>query len=162
MVDGFWDPNFTGTELLFSLGFTSPLQPDTITAVGWNSGIGFSGTPDAAQAIVFTGDTTVISLEGTLPLGPDTLVIRRLAFPAHADSVELLWTRAYYDEDGDTLIDPIYVVYREEVRSAPGIYDSIGFTPDTFFYDDHVQGVFYADTVVNVSVYEVRARKTQP
>lgn len=164
-VDGFFNPNFTGTTTGFTFCFQSFLLPDTSTTVHWLSGQGFSGTYDNAVPISFSGDSALIQIEGTPPLAPDSLVIRRLAVPAYNDSIEVLWTPTYYDLLGDTVINPLYVVYREDVINNPGVFDSVGATSDTFYYSPFIQLNFnppYDSLVVNDANFQVRARKTQP
>jgi hypothetical protein len=56
-------------------------------------------------------------------------------------------------------------VYREDVINAPGLFDSIGTTTDTFFYETFIQINFnppYDSLVVNNANFLVKSRKTAP
>ncbi len=157
-LDGFFHPNFTGTTVLASLHFmANNLVGDQLTMVGFIDGQGFSGTGEAPDPMIIIGDSTTVNLEGTLPLPPDLLVI----VPILADSVCLHWHAVHYDTDGDTVINPQYLVEFEDVLNNQGIYNSIGTTFDTFFYHDFIIYEFDpGDTgTVNVGTYRIRATK---
>lgn len=157
-LDGFFHPNFTGTTVIASLHFmANNLVGDQLTLVGFVDGQGFSGTGEAPDPMIIIGDSTSVNLEGTLPLPPDSLVI----IPILADSVCLRWHSVHYDTDGDTVINPQYLVEFEDVLNNQGIYNSIGTTFDTFFYHDFIIYEFDpGDTgTVNVGTYRIRATK---
>ncbi len=163
IVDGFFDPNFTGTTLVATLTFyVNPTLGDDTTTVYFDYGQGYSGTAESPVPIAFTGDSAVIYIEGTPPLPPNELLLTRQAWPANNDSILATWFPVYYDNDGDTLINPIYVVYREHPVANPGVLDSIGATADTFFWDYSISTDPSPLTVTNASTIFVVARKTQP
>jgi len=164
-LDAFFHPNFTGTTNLVTISYyVNPVLADDTTTVYFEFGQGYSGTADVPEPIVFSGDSAVIYIEGTPPLPPNELLISPLAYPAHDDSILLRWHPVYYDFDGDTVVNPLYVVYREDVINDQGVYDSVFSTPDTFYYDDFLIFSFDpGDTgSVNVATFKVHARKTQP
>jgi hypothetical protein len=162
-VDGFFHPNFTGnTNLVTFTFYVKPVTDDDTTVVRFEDGQGYSGTYDNPVAIQFSGDSAVIYIEGTPPEPPTELLITRLNYPAYDDSVLLQWHPVFHDIDGDTLINPLYVVYREHVVADPGILDSIGSTPDTFFYDTSITMNPDTGTVKNATTLSVKVRKTQP
>ena len=164
-VDAFLHPNFTGTTNVLTFTFyVNPTIGDDTTVVSFDYGQGYSGTEDSPVPIQFSGDSAIIYIEGTLPLPPSELLISRLAYPAHDDSILLRWHPVFYDFDGDTLINQIYIIYREDIKNTPYVYDSVGATSDTFFYDDFLNFTFSpGDTgVVNAATFKVHTRKTQP
>ncbi len=157
-LDGFFHPNFTGTTVIATLHFmANNLVGDQLTMVGFIDGQGFSGTGEAPDPMIILGDTTNVVLEGTLPLPPDSLII----IPILADSVCLRWHAVHYDTDGDTVINPQYLVEFEDVLNNQGVYNPIGTTFDTFFYHDFIIYEFDpGDTgTVNVGTYRIRATK---
>lgn len=159
-IDGFFHPNFTGTTLVATLHFVPiDVVGDQTTLVGFLDGQGFSGTGEAPEPMVITGDSSSVSLEGTPPLPPDSLVI----VPMMDDSVCLHWSPVTLDEDNDPVVNPGYLVEFEDVINNQGVYDSIGFTLDTFFYHDFIIYEFDpGDTgVVNLGTYRIRALKCQ-
>jgi hypothetical protein len=163
VLDGFFHPNFTGVAALATLSFyVNPVTEDDTTIVRFAAGQGYSGTESSPIPIQFTGDSTVVLIEGTPPNPPAELLITYLNYPANDDSVLLRWHPVFFDVDEDTLINPIYVIYRENVIVNPGVFDSIGATPDTFFYDDEI--IFNAGPgpVFHDSNLKVVSRKTQP
>jgi hypothetical protein len=163
LLDGFFHPNFTGTAALAILNFyVNPVTDDDTTIVRFAAGQGYSGTENSPIPIQFSGDSTVILIEGTPPEPPTELLITRLNYPAHGDSVLLQWHPVFFDVDGDTLINPLYVVYREHVVPNPGVFDSIGSTPDTFLYDPSIILNPDPGDVKNASTLRVVVRKTQP
>ena len=164
-LDAFFHPNFTGTTTLATIDcYVNPVLDDDTTTVYFDYGEGYSGTADVPEPINFSGDSAVIYIEGTPPLPPGELLISPLAYPAHDDSILLRWHPVFYDFDGDTLINQLYVVYREDVINNMGTYDSVFATPDTFYYDDFLIFSFDpGDTgSVNVATFKVHTRKTQP
>ena len=162
-LDGFFHPNFSGTTLLATLTFyVKPVSEDDTTVVGFSAGQGYSGTYDNPSPIQFSGDSALIFIEGTPPEPPSGLVIIRMAYPAHDDSVKLCWHPVFHDVDGDTVIHPLYVVYREDVINHSGVYDSIAATPDTFHFDHYISLSFPMAGSVNTCTYRVVSRKTQP
>lgn len=160
IVDGFFDPNFTGSTVIVTLHF-EPLNElgDQTTLVGFLDGQGFSGTGEAPEPMVMAGDSSTVVLEGTPPLPPDSVII----IPMQDDSVGLHWKPVILDEDNDPVVNPGYLIEFEDVINNGGIYDSIGFTTDTFFYHDFI--IFEFDPgdsgVVNIGTYRIRALKCQ-
>jgi hypothetical protein len=162
-VDGFFEPNLTGTTLVATITFyVNPTVGDDTTTVYFDYGQGYSGTAESPVPILFTGDSAVIYIEGTPPLPPSNLLLIRQPYPTQAVSIEAVWNPVYYDMDGDTLINPLYVIYREHPVSAPGILDSIGATADTFFWDFSIATNPDPVSVQNTSTLQVHTRKTQP
>ena len=162
-LDGFFHPNFTGSTDIATLTFyVNPVLDDDTTMVRFVSGQGYSGTENNPVPIQFTGDTAIVFIEGTPPDPPTGLLIMRLNYPAYDDSILLMWHPVFYDSELDTLINPVYVIYREHPISNPGVLDSIGATPDTFFYDTSITSSPDTSSVVNASTFTVVARKTQP
>ncbi|MFH1011765.1 MAG: hypothetical protein V1784_11100 [bacterium] len=165
-LDGFFHPNFTGTTTLAILTVHSLCIPgDDTSRIGFLDGQGYSGTADFPEVILLSGDTTTIYIECTPPENPWEMII----IPIQTDSVCLRWHPIFFDVDGDTVINPTYVIYRMDQLLLPPTLDSIGATFDTFFYDDYIQ-IWHPlppDTAgsisyLNATTYEVRARKTQP
>lgn len=157
-LDGFFHPNFTGTSVIANLQLiANNLVGDQVTMLGFLDGQGYSGTGDAPEPMIILGDSTNVNLEGTLPLPPDSLIIT----PVLDDSVRLQWKSVHYDTDGDTVINPQYMVEFEDVLNNQGIYTNIGTTFDTFFYHDFIMFEFDpGDTgTVNVGTYRIRATK---
>ena len=163
-LDGFFHPNFSGTTLLATLTFyVKPVTGNDTTVVRFFTGQGYSGAYDNPVPIQFSGDSALIFIEGTpLPEPPSELLITRMLYPANDDSVLLRWRPVFCDVNGDTVINPLYVLYREDVINSPGLYDSIAATPDTFYYDNYILLNFPRAGSVNTATYKVVARKTQP
>jgi hypothetical protein len=165
-LDGFFHPNFTGTTTLATLTvFARCIPGDDTSRIGFMEGRGYSGTADSPQVILLSGDTTTIYIDCTPPENPWGMII----IPVDTDSVCLRWHPIFFDIDGDTVIHPAYVIYRTDQLLFPPTLDSVAATLDTFFYDDYIQ-IWHPmppDTAgfisyLNVTTYEVRARKTQP
>ncbi len=162
-VDGFFEPNFSGTTLVATLTFyVNPTIGDDTTVVRFDYGQGYSGTAENPIPIAFVGDSAVIYIEGTLPPPPNQLLLTRQAWPANNDSILATWFPVYWDLDGDTLINQLYVVYREHPVANPGVLDSIGATADTFFWDLSIATNPDPIIVSNASTLIVVTRKTQP
>jgi len=166
-LDGFFHPNFTGTISLATLTlYPVPIPADDTTEIGFLDGRGYSGTPESPGLIILSGDTSTAYIDCTPPQVPWEMII----VPIDTDSVCLRWHPIFYDVDGDTVIDPLYVIYRTDQLMTPTILDSIGATLDTFFYDDYIQvshprppdSTGVVSGTCNATTYEVRARKTQP
>lgn len=163
IVDGFFEPNFSGTTLVATLTFyVNPTIGDDTTVVRFDYGQGYSGTAENPIPIAFAGDSAVIYIEGTPALPPNQLLLTRQAWPANDDSILATWFPVYWDLDGDTLINPLYVVYREHPVTNPGVLDSVGATADTFFWDYSIITNPDPISVSNTSTFIVVARKTQP
>lgn len=166
-IDGFFHPNYTGTTTVAVLQFIKiDAMGDAVTEVGFIEGQGYSGTADVPEPIVIEGDTATVILEGTPPNPSTELIIIPQPQPVFGtvDSVCLYWNPVYYDQDGDTVIHPVYIIEFEDVLNAPSIFDSVGSTFDTFFCHDFIKYYFEpGDTgTVNVGVYQIITRKTQP
>ncbi len=164
-IDGFFHPNFSGNTTLATLVMTTILPPaDDTGRVGFMTGEGFSGTSDDPEPIQISGDTSYVFIEATPPEIPSQVIIDVLPYATHDDSILVMWRRVFYDVDGDTLINPLYRVFLTDVLNSDLDTVLVGVTPDTFYYSTYVQNTFQpGDTgVVNVGVFQVRARKTQP
>ncbi len=165
-LDGYFHPNFSGTTTLATLHlYVKPVAHDETALIGFFFGQGFSGPAEWPEPIDFSGDTATIFIEGTPPLPPSHLLIT----PMDGDSVRLQWHPVYYDADGDTVINPRYVLFLTDVKNMPADTDSVCTTMDTTLYNDFVKYTFdpdsalpYDSIVVNQGVYQVRSRKTQP
>lgn len=160
-LDGFFHPNFTGTTTLATLTlYPLLIRADDTTEIRFLDGRGYSGSSESPEIILLSGDTTTVFIHCPPPQAPSELII----IPIDADSVCLRWHPIFYDVDGDTVINPLYVIYRTDQLILPTTLDSIGATMDTFFYDDYIQISHPSppDTVrtSNATTYEVRARKT--
>ncbi len=164
-VDAFFHPNFTGATNVITLTFyVNPTIGDDTTVVRFDFGQGYSGTADNPEPIQWSGDSAIIYIEGTPPEPPSEVLLVRQPYPSTDDSIEVIWNPVFYDLDGDTLINPLYVVFREDIINTPYVYDSIGATYDTFFYDNYINLTFQpGDTgIVNAATIKVLTRKTQP
>jgi hypothetical protein len=166
-VDGFFHPNFTGTTTIATLTLLKrTLVDDDLTIVGFIDGQGYSGTADLPGPIELDGDTAYVDLEGTPPLPPTELILTLQYIPASGvvDSVLLQWNRVFYDLEGDTIINPLYIIGLEDVLNDPGEHDSVGSTSDTFYYHDFVKYYYFPfdSGVVNVGSYQITTKRTQP
>ena len=166
-IDGFFHPNFTGATTLATLWMRKrTMVDDDTTEIGFLEGQGYSGPPTSPEPVIFYGDTAVVDVEGTPPLAPMELIIIPQFSNARfvADSVYLRWNSVHYDQDGDTIIDPLYLVVFEDRYENYGLIDTVGITPDTFFYDDFIQYYFspFDSMVVNAGVYRIHTKRTQP
>jgi hypothetical protein len=103
----------------------------------------------------------VVNIEGTLPRPPDSVVIITQPYPAHDDSVLVLWRRVMHDVDGDTVIHPLYTVYLNDVRRDTTFVATT--TYDTIYWCRYVAHEYWpGDLTVNAAIIRVTACKTQP
>jgi hypothetical protein len=167
-LDGFFHPNFAAGQVVLAVLRVRAISPDDDAAlIGFLYGQGYGGTPAEPELIVLDGDTSFIDIEGTMPLAPESLVIKRLDWPAYDDSVLLSWKPVRRDIDGDPVLSPLYKIFFENIVTDTIV--EIGSTLDTFYYDDAIKtgaNLIQYDTLGNPTdtsnhgIYFIRSCKT--
>jgi hypothetical protein len=165
-LDGFFSPNKTGSNVILATLTVKAISPgDVTTHIGFLDGMGFSGTGENPESILFNGDSATVMIEGTAPRPPQGVIIVPLIPPSTDDSVRIQWHPVTLDLDGNAVVNPLYHVMLHDVVHDTAF--TIAETPDTFLYDRYIHYNFPIsnppDTVwTNIGYYEVRACKTQP
>jgi hypothetical protein len=165
MLDGFFHPNFpAGSVTIATLNVRAISPDDTVSLIGFTEGQGFSGSGEAPEPIIFSGDSTIIMIEGSVPLAPQGLII--VPFPpaqvGQTDSLRIQWKRVRRDVDGGLVTNPLYTVFFWDVKKDTSFI--ITTTYDTFLYNDYIRHSYDpGDTgSVHIGQYWVTACKTQP
>jgi len=161
-LDGFFDSQTTGPSVsLAALRMRAVAPHDAVTDIRFVQGRGYGGTPSSVDTILFAGGVCTVHIEGTPPLPPDSVIIITEPYPAHDDSLLILWHRVTHDADGDTVIHPLYTVYLNDVRRDTTFVATT--TYDTAYWCPYVAHTFWpGDPTVNATIIWVRACKTQP
>ena len=161
-LDGFFDDEVTGPNLnLAVLRLRAVAPDDAISQIQFVQGRGYGGEPGAVDTIYFAGGVCVVNIEGTPPRPPDSVVIITQPYPAHDDSVLVLWRRVTRDLDGDAVTNPLYTLYLTDVRRDTTFVATT--TYDTSYWCPYVVHEYWpGDVTVNAAIIRVTACKTQP